>query len=36
MLFLEAFLIGFGVTLGVEIALGLCIAIRHVTREVKK
>ena len=32
MLFLKAFLVGFAVTLGVEIALGLCMALKHVTR----
>ena len=36
MLFLKAFLVGFAVTLGVEIALGLCIALKHVTRGGKK
>ena len=29
MLFLKAFVVGFAVTLGVEVALGLCMAIKH-------
>ena len=33
MLFLNCFLIGLGFTLGVEIALGLCLAFKHVSRE---
>ena len=36
MLFLKAFMVGFGVTLGMEVALGLCIALRHVTKGEKK
>ena len=36
MLFLNAFLIGFALTLGMEIALGLCIALKHVTKGKKK
>ena len=36
MLFLEAFVVGFGIMLGIEVALGLCIALKHVTREKKK
>ena len=32
MLFLKAFIIGFALTLGVEVALGLCIALKHVKR----
>jgi hypothetical protein len=36
MLFLNAFVVGFAITLGVEIALGLCIALKHVTRGKKK
>lgn len=36
MLFLNAFLMGFGVTLGVEVALGLCIALKYVTKGKKK
>ena len=32
MLFLNALLAGFGVTLGIEIALGLCMALKYVTR----
>ena len=32
MLFLNAFIIGFALTLGVEVALGLCIALKHVKR----
>ena len=36
MLFFDAFCVGFGVTLGVEVALGLCIALKYVTRGKKK
>ena len=36
MLFLKAFLMGFGATLGMEIALGLCLALKHVTKGEKK
>ena len=36
MLFLEAFVAGFGIMLGIEVALGLCIALKHVTRSNKK
>lgn len=36
MLFLKAFMVGFGVTLGMEVALGLCIALKHVTKGEKK
>ena len=36
MLFLKAFIVGFGIMLGVEVALGLCIALKHVTRGGKK
>ena len=36
MLFLKAFLVGFAVTLGVEVALGLRIALKVVTRGKKK
>ena len=36
MLVLNAFLIGFALTLGMEIALGLCIALKHVTKGKKK
>lgn len=36
MLFLKAFLLGFGTMLGVEVALGLCMALKHVTRSNKK
>lgn len=32
MLFLNAFLVGFGITLGIEIALGLTHAIKVVSR----
>lgn len=32
MLFLNSLLIGFAFTLGVEIALGLCYAIKHVSK----
>lgn len=33
---LEAFAIGFFITLGVEVALGLCIALKYVTKGKKK
>ena len=36
MLFLEAFCLGFALTLGVEVALGLCMALKYVTRSKKK
>ena len=36
MLFLKAFIVGFGIMLGIEIALGLCMAIKVVTRGNKK
>jgi hypothetical protein len=36
MMLLEAFGVGFALTLGVEMALGLCIALKHVTRGKKK
>ena len=36
MLFLKAFLVGFGIMLGVEVALGLCMALKVVTRGNKK
>lgn len=36
MLFLNAFVAGFGIMLGVEVALGLCIALKHVTKGEKK
>ena len=36
MLFLKAFVVGFGIMLGVEIALGLSHAIKIVTRGMKK
>ena len=36
MLFLNAFVVGFALTLGVETALGLCIALKVVTRSKKK
>ena len=32
MLFLKAFLVGFGIMLGIQVALGLCMALKHVTR----
>ena len=32
MLILNAFGVGFAFTLGVEVALGLCIALKHVRR----
>lgn len=36
MIFLEAFVIGFALTLGVEVALGLCMALKYVRRRGKK
>lgn len=36
MICLEAFALGFFITLGVEVALGLCIALKYVTRRKKK
>ena len=36
MWFLQAFGFGFALTMGIEIALGLCIALNHVTRGKKK
>ena len=36
MLFLEAFVTGFAITLGIEVALGLCMAIKVVMRGMKK
>ena len=33
MLFLNCLLVGFGFTLGLEIALGLCYAIKEVTKK---
>ncbi len=36
MWFLYALGVGFALTLGMEIALGLCIALKHVTRSKKK
>ena len=36
MLFLKAFVVGFGVTLGMVVALGLRYAIKVVTRSEKK
>ena len=36
MLVLNAFGVGFAFTLGVEVALGLCIALKHVTKGEKK
>lgn len=36
MLFLKAFLVGFAVTLGVEVALGLCMALKHIKKGKKK
>lgn len=36
MLFLKAFVIGFALMLGVEVALGLCMALKHVTKGEKK
>ena len=36
MWFLEALGMGFAFTLGIELALGLCVALKHVTRGKKK
>ena len=36
MMFVNAFLVGFGITLGLEIALGLSHAVRVVMRRRKK
>ena len=36
MLFLKAFIVGFAVMLGVEVTLGLCMAVKHVRRGAKK
>lgn len=36
MWFLQALGIGFALTLGMELALGLCIALKHVTRGERK
>lgn len=36
MICLEALAVGFFLTLGVEVALGLCIALKHVTKGKKK
>ena len=36
MLFLEPFIVGFAMMLGVEVALGLCMALKHVNRGKKK
>ena len=36
MICLEAFALGFFITLGVEVALGLCMALKYVTRRKKK
>lgn len=36
MWFLQAFGLGFALTLGIEVALGLCIALKYVTRGKKK
>lgn len=36
MLFLKAFLVGFGIMLGIQVALGLCMALKFVTRSKKK
>jgi hypothetical protein len=36
MWFLQAFGLGFALTLGIEVALGLCIALKYVTRRKKK
>lgn len=36
MLFLQAFVEGLGIMLGIEVALGLCIALKHMTKGEKK
>ena len=36
MWFLQAFGYGFAMMLGIEMALGLCYALKHVTRSKKK
>ena len=36
MWFLQAFGIGFALTLGMEVALSLCIALKYVTRSKKR
>ena len=36
MLLLKAFGLGFALTMGVEVALGLCMALKHVARRNKK
>jgi hypothetical protein len=36
MICLEAFAMGFFITLGVEVALGLCIALKYVKKGKKK
>ena len=36
MWFLQAFGMGFALTMGMEVALGLCIALKYVTRSKKK
>ena len=36
MLFLEAFGIGFAITLGVEVALGLCFAVGRVCKSSRR
>lgn len=36
MWFLNAFGMGFALTMGIEVALGLCMALKHVTRGKKK
>lgn len=35
MLLLQAFGVGFALTMGVELALGLCMALKHVRRKKK-
>ena len=35
-MFVDAFIVGFGITLGMEIALGLCFAIRAVLKGASK
>lgn len=36
LLLLKAFGVGFALTMGVEVALGLCMALKHVRRGKKK
>lgn len=36
MIFLEMFAVGFALTLGMEVALGLCFALKEVVKGVKR